>query len=249
MHTGSISQQTNESLSRHIIFFYPNCPYETQGGLDKIRMSLLRSLPFPANRTSESPTDVDRPQSEVTPRNRDVGVAPVPTRPATEATSESDTSTSPGRRGDPRMHRAVAARASRPHMTLIDALLHGGFVFPGLSEPGASDRTVRDLEGVLLYQRKNQLNRRLRLSKQKKDPKPSMGKEVVEASRGVIAGPNQGAGTDERIQLKQSMEQQPQIMESSDKQQRAMPTASAAAVLLLLSSSKTSAVVEHTAVP
>ena len=70
-----------------------------------------------------------------------------------------------GRRGDPRMHRALAAKVANPKLTLLDALITGGFLFPRLGEPGTSDRTIRDTENVLLYQRKNQLNRRLRLAK------------------------------------------------------------------------------------
>lgn len=144
------------------------------------------------------------------------------------------------------MHRAVAARTSQPHMTLIDALLHGGFVFPGLSEPGASDRTVRDLDGVLLYQRKNQLNRRLRLAKKKKESKnPKRKKSAsVAAAQGGAVGPNHSGRTDGRPPSKQCREQ----YESDGKPQRVMPTASAAAVLLLLSTPKTSATDRHTTI-
>eukprot|EP00566_Odontella_aurita_P019875 CAMPEP_0113563384 /NCGR_PEP_ID=MMETSP0015_2-20120614/21045_1 /TAXON_ID=2838 /ORGANISM="Odontella" /LENGTH=299 /DNA_ID=CAMNT_0000465371 /DNA_START=78 /DNA_END=977 /DNA_ORIENTATION=- /assembly_acc=CAM_ASM_000160 len=74
---------------------------------------------------------------------------------------------SEGRKGDPRMHCSVALRLSNPRMPLVDALIGGGFVFPTLGEPKLTDRTTRDMDGVLLYQRKNQLNRRLRLAKQK----------------------------------------------------------------------------------
>lgn len=70
-----------------------------------------------------------------------------------------------GRRGDPRMHAAVAARLKNPNMSLLDALLIGGFKFDKTSNGGASDRSVYDSDGVLLRQRKNQLSRRLRLAK------------------------------------------------------------------------------------
>ena len=70
-----------------------------------------------------------------------------------------------GRRGDPRMHRAVEIRLANPKMTLVDALRQGGFIFARAGGGGQSDRTVRDTDNVLLYQRKNQLNRRLRIYK------------------------------------------------------------------------------------
>uniref|UniRef100_A0A7S2EAM9 Uncharacterized protein n=1 Tax=Trieres chinensis TaxID=1514140 RepID=A0A7S2EAM9_TRICV len=72
-----------------------------------------------------------------------------------------------GRKGDPRMHRAVAAKKKYPKMTLLDALLAGGFSFPMLGVSGMTDCTLRDTDNVLLYQRKNQLHRRLRLDKKR----------------------------------------------------------------------------------
>jgi len=70
-----------------------------------------------------------------------------------------------GRRGDPRMHRAVAARLEKPDITLLDALLIGGFQFPNGVVSMPNDRGVTDADGVLLSQRKNQLSRRLRLAR------------------------------------------------------------------------------------
>uniref|UniRef100_A0A7S4RHU1 Uncharacterized protein n=1 Tax=Ditylum brightwellii TaxID=49249 RepID=A0A7S4RHU1_9STRA len=75
-----------------------------------------------------------------------------------------------GRRGDPRMHRAVAARQINPNMTLLDSLLNGGFEFPNLNEIFQSDRALLDTDGVSLFQRKNQLMRRLRMLKVKEEP-------------------------------------------------------------------------------
>jgi len=73
-----------------------------------------------------------------------------------------------GRHGDPRMHRAVAARLLNPELSLLEALLEGGFTFPeGTEGSGKSDRNIFDSEGVLLCQRKNQLSRRLRLAKKR----------------------------------------------------------------------------------
>uniref|UniRef100_A0A7S4K3P1 Uncharacterized protein n=2 Tax=Odontella aurita TaxID=265563 RepID=A0A7S4K3P1_9STRA len=72
-----------------------------------------------------------------------------------------------GRRGDPRMHRAVAIRLAHPCRPLLDALMEGGFTFPKLNRPGANDRNMYDEDGVLLFQRKNQLNRRIRQAKKR----------------------------------------------------------------------------------
>jgi len=110
-----------------------------------------------------------------------------------------------GRRGDPRMHLALSARLERPTMPLLDALLRGGFVFSGLGEPGASDRTCRDEDGALLYQRKNQLNRRIRLANRKRN-KTSDGKksntkgeekEADEATEGTKSEINVGQSENE----------------------------------------------------
>ena len=72
-----------------------------------------------------------------------------------------------GRKGDPRMHRAVAARLENPNLSLFDALKEGGFEYPNND---IDDGTMVDAENVTLGQRKNQLSRRLRLArKQGKD--------------------------------------------------------------------------------
>ena len=66
------------------------------------------------------------------------------------------------------MHRAVAARLMTPELSLLEALLEGGFSFPdGTEGSGKSDRNIFDSDGVLLCQRKNQLSRRLRLAKKR----------------------------------------------------------------------------------
>ena len=74
----------------------------------------------------------------------------------------------PGRHGDERMNKAVKARQQDPKMSLIAALLHGGFIFPQLYTPGVKMSQVKDTEGVTVYQRKNQLNRRLREERNRK---------------------------------------------------------------------------------
>ena len=65
-----------------------------------------------------------------------------------------------GRKGDPRMHRAVAARLENPEISLFDALQIGGFQYPT-----NDDSSIMDSEKVTLGQRKNQLSRRLRLAR------------------------------------------------------------------------------------
>uniref|UniRef100_A0A7R9Z9J4 Uncharacterized protein n=1 Tax=Pseudictyota dubia TaxID=2749911 RepID=A0A7R9Z9J4_9STRA len=111
-------------------------------------------------------------------RKRDTPIMLPPPSPISSAVAEqphivSTPSVPKGKRGDPRMHRAVALRMGNPQMTLLDALVQGGFVFPGVGQPGASDRNIRDSDGVLLYQRKNQLNRRLRQERRKQEERPS----------------------------------------------------------------------------
>mmetsp|Transcript_3120 Transcript_3120/g.4555 ORF Transcript_3120/g.4555 Transcript_3120/m.4555 type:complete len:810 (-) Transcript_3120:492-2921(-) len=65
-----------------------------------------------------------------------------------------------GRKGDPRMHRALKARLDNPKLSLLDALTQGGFEFHW------KDGISYDSDNVQLGQRKNQLSRRLRLYKQ-----------------------------------------------------------------------------------
>jgi hypothetical protein len=65
-----------------------------------------------------------------------------------------------GRKGDPRMHRAVQARLANPTITLLEALQLGGFDYSS----DVNDANVVDSENVTLGQRKNQLSRRLRLA-------------------------------------------------------------------------------------
>jgi hypothetical protein len=67
---------------------------------------------------------------------------------------------SKGRKGDPRMHQAVAARIDNPNLTLFQALQSGGFEYPT-----DDDAACVDSENVTLGQRKNQLSRRIRLAK------------------------------------------------------------------------------------
>jgi len=76
--------------------------------------------------------------------------------------------THPGRHGDRRMNRAVEARQKDPNISLLSALLAGGFIFPQIYSPGVKLSKVKDTDGVTVYQRKNQLNRRLREERNRK---------------------------------------------------------------------------------
>lgn len=64
-----------------------------------------------------------------------------------------------GRKGDPRMHRAVGARIANPELSLFDALQIGGFGYDNDDDPNSMDS-----EQVTLGQRKNQLCRRIRMA-------------------------------------------------------------------------------------
>lgn len=144
----------------------------------------ISSQPYIAYRDSTSYTgDFPPPAAETDLRRGDIGggfegmlppsspISKVAVKPP--RTSTVPTHTAKGKRGDPRMHKAVALRMANPRLTLLDALVQGGFVFPSVGQPGGSDRTIRDEDGVLLYQRKNQLNRRLRLARNKQMEAPA----------------------------------------------------------------------------
>ena len=89
-----------------------------------------------------------------------------PSTPAAKAAGERKTNKKvPGRSGDERMNKAVLARKHDPNISLMQALLIGGFVFPEMYTPGVKMAKVKDTDGVTVEQRKNQLNRRLRLDK------------------------------------------------------------------------------------
>ncbi|GFH61722.1 predicted protein [Chaetoceros tenuissimus] len=106
-----------------------------------------------------------------------------------DATSGSE-KTRGGRRGDPRMHKSVEARLADPSISLLGALLKGGFKFPGYSndettlnsqestsKDGVSEREIYDEDGIQMSQRKNQLGRRLRSLRVKKKEEESKSQE------------------------------------------------------------------------
>jgi hypothetical protein len=78
-----------------------------------------------------------------------------------------------GRKGDPRMHKALEARVNDPRISLIDALQIGGFEFYSLENNECYDR-----DNILLSQRKNQLSRRIRLYKKQNQLKQSLDKSA-----------------------------------------------------------------------
>ena len=84
-----------------------------------------------------------------------------------KSTSTGTTKKFVGRKGDERMNKAVAAKRRDPNMSLLDAVLAGGFVFPNMNAPGVKLAEAKDLDGVSVHQRKNQLMRRLRNEKKK----------------------------------------------------------------------------------
>jgi hypothetical protein len=109
------------------------------------------------------PAAADAPLATGTVTDENSPLASVPSK-----SNSNRKNSNKGRHGDPRMHRAVAARLVNPELSLLEALLEGGFTFPeGTEGSGKSDRNIFDSDGVLLCQRKNQLSRRLRLAKKR----------------------------------------------------------------------------------
>uniref|UniRef100_A0A7S1ZCV9 Uncharacterized protein n=1 Tax=Ditylum brightwellii TaxID=49249 RepID=A0A7S1ZCV9_9STRA len=67
-----------------------------------------------------------------------------------------------GCKGDPRMNRAVHLRLNNPNLSLVDALIAGGFAFPeGIKRQNRKKGKIYDSDGVSLDQRRNQLSKRL----------------------------------------------------------------------------------------
>lgn len=85
-----------------------------------------------------------------------------------------------GRKGDPRMHKAVAARIANPSLSPYEALRAGGFEYHG------DDSSSLDFENIMLSQRKNQLSRRLRLAKNLGEPTLTSSQSNSPASKGNI---------------------------------------------------------------
>ena len=115
---------------------------------------------------------------------QEVSVKKDATNSETTITEGSSKSHGLGRRGDPRMHRAVNARLANPSISLLEALIIGGFEFPngtdarngtGSDAHGKSTRNIYDSDNVLLSQRKNQLSRRLRLARRRSERKQKAG--------------------------------------------------------------------------
>ncbi len=97
-----------------------------------------------------------------------------------------------GRKGDPRMHKAVEARLTNPKLSLLEALQIGGFEFHYVKE------VSYDKDNVLLSQRKNQLSRRIRLfkqSQQKKETPSETSTSTTSKETRPVRLPVQQAGT------------------------------------------------------
>ena len=73
-----------------------------------------------------------------------------------------------GAAGDPRMNLAVQAKLENPDLPTLAALTKGGYVFDDFANaPGLKRDQIRDTDNITLYQRRNQLMRRLRTARMK----------------------------------------------------------------------------------
>mmetsp|Transcript_21279 Transcript_21279/g.24622 ORF Transcript_21279/g.24622 Transcript_21279/m.24622 type:complete len:276 (+) Transcript_21279:44-871(+) len=93
-----------------------------------------------------------------------------------------------GRRGDPRMNKAVEARLKNPQMSLLEALVVGGFKFIEQTSDAASKKGTLDEDNILLSQRKNQLSRRIRATKRRWEME-----EAERKKRKLAANEDQGS--------------------------------------------------------
>ena len=107
-----------------------------------------------------------------------------------------------GRTGDPRMHKAVAARMENPNLSLMEALRIGGFNYP---EDCGDDGTCMDSDNITLGQRKNQLSRRCRIAKQHQK---KSGDESKWSSEAILTHVSTGAQAELREIMKQSSQVQ-----------------------------------------
>lgn len=81
--------------------------------------------------------------------------------PSTESESTRGGKARGGAWSDSRMNRAVEAKVANPDLSLFEALVEGGFTF--VEDKGKA----KDLDGITLRQRKNNLCRRLRVIRKK----------------------------------------------------------------------------------
>ena len=119
-----------------------------------------------------------------------------------DTTAESKASSKLGRKGDPRMHRAVAARLANPDISLFEALCVGGFEYPA-----NDDASVVDTEKVTLGQRKNQLSRRLRLARKQHYPSKDSDSVTSSNDNSAFKSGNGKNGTDAQKELEKMMQQ------------------------------------------
>lgn len=83
-----------------------------------------------------------------------------------------------GRKGDPRMHRAVSAKMNDPSLSAYQALRMGGFDYAV-----DDDSSCLPDDNISLAQRKNQLSRRIRLNKQQTEKKSNISLHAVSMSQ------------------------------------------------------------------
>lgn len=86
-----------------------------------------------------------------------------------------------GRKGDPRMHRAVGARLANPKISLFGALQIGGFEYEN-----DEDANAVDSEQITLAQRKNQLSRRIRLAQKLQATNPYNSNSATPTSQNKV---------------------------------------------------------------
>ena len=73
-----------------------------------------------------------------------------------------------GAAGDPRMNLAVQVKLENPDLPTLAALTKGGYVFDDFANaPGLNRDQIKDTDNITLYQRRNQLMRRLRTARMK----------------------------------------------------------------------------------
>ncbi len=115
---------------------------------------------------ADSSMETNSPKMAATSENKESEMPPLKGSASTSSSKPTKTKklnyipSKLGRKGDPRMHRALKARIDNPKLSLLDALKQGGFEFHW------NGGTSYDSDNVQLGQRKNQLSRRLRLYKQ-----------------------------------------------------------------------------------
>lgn len=131
---------------------------------------LDKSTSQPSARTSEVSTTPDSTTGVISGTSASLANRSSPSSPSAPEDDDNERSTAlalalvdkmRGPRTDERMSETVKAKIRTPNLSSYDALKAGGFEFPE-AEKGTNPNNVIDSDGVSLQQRKNQLSRRLR---------------------------------------------------------------------------------------